>query len=164
MVPIANRASEEIDRSITNRVGNILLRPNGPARSGSNILARAQESYFRAMAARDVLVVPKELGEVLSGEGSDGAIHLDRLASLTYNSVPLLNLGGVEGALANGEDGESKCMFAVMLHVVPVPEGLAAAAIVRTDLYERGLAERVSQAFLDIIGQGPLRLELETAS
>ncbi len=163
MVPIANRASEEIDRSITNRVGNILLRPNGPARSGPNLLARAQESYFKAMAARDVLVVPKELGEVLSGEGSDGAIRLDRLASLTYNTVPALNLGGLEGTLAVGEDGESKCMFAVMLHVVPVPEGLAAATIVRTDLYASGLAERVSQTFLEIIGEGPLRLELETA-
>jgi len=161
MVSIANQAGEVIDRTITNRVGNILLRPNGPARSGPNILARAQEAYHRAMAARDVLVDPKELGGVLSGEESDGAIHLDRLASLTYNSVPLLGLGGVAGDIANGEDGETKCMFAVMLHVVPVPEGLAADMIVRTDLYDADLVERLGRNFMDIISEGPLRLELE---
>jgi aryl carrier-like protein len=165
MVAIANQASEVIDRTITNRVGNILLRPNGPARSGPNILARAQESYFQAMAARDVLVDPKELGDVLSGEDSDGVIHLDRLASLTYNTVPLLDLGGVAGTIANGEDaedGDAKCMFALMLLVVPLPEGLAVDVIVRTDLYEPGLAERLGRNFMDIIDQGPLRLELET--
>lgn len=165
MVAIANQASEAIDRTITNRVGNILLRPNGPAQSGPNILARAQESYFRAMAARDVLVHPKELGGALSGEDSDGLIHLDRLASITYNSIPALDLGGVAGVIANGEagePGEAKCMFPTMLHVVPIPDGLAIDMIVRTDFYEVGLAERLGRNFMDIIGKGPLQLELET--
>jgi acyl carrier protein len=161
MVAIANQAGEVIDRTITNRVGNILLRPNGPTRSGPHILARAQEAYHRAMAARDVLVDPKELGGVLSAE-PDGVIPLDRLASLAYNSVPRLSLGDVAGDLANGEEGETTCMFAIMLQAVPVPEGLAVDTITRTDLYDADLADRLGRNFMDIISAGPLRLELES--
>lgn len=161
MVSIANQAGEVIDRTITNRVGNILLRPNGPARTGAHLLARAQQSYQRAMAARDVLVDPKELGGVLSPE-PDGMIPLDRLASLSYNSVPLLTLGGIAGDLAVGEEGETMCMFALMLQVVPVPEGLAVDAITRTDLYDASLADRLGRNFMDIIGAGPLQLERES--
>lgn len=175
MVAIGNRAGEVIDRTITNRVGNILLRPNGPTRSGPHLLARTQQAYQQAMAARDVLVDPKELGGVLSDE-PDGVIPLDRLACLSYNSVPLLSLGGIDGDIAkaaaggsvqrepvsDGEDSESTCMFAILLQAVPVPEGLAVDMIARTDLYDADLAERLSRNFQDIIGAGPLRLELES--
>lgn len=162
MVSIANRAGEVIDRTITNRVGNIVLRPNGPAQSGRDILARAHDSYHHAMAARDVLVDPQELGGVLSGEDSDRAIHLDRLASVTYNSSPQLDLDGAVGTIADDEAGETTCMFAVMLHVVPVPDGLAVDILVRTDLYDASLAEHLGTAFTDIIDHGPAQLARDT--
>jgi acyl carrier protein len=163
MVSIANRAGEIIDRTITNRVGDIVLRPNGPSRSGPHILARMQDAYLQAMAARDVLLDPKELGSLLSGESSDGVIHLDRLAGLNYNSIPLLGLGGVAGTLAPELETETKGMYGVMLHVVPGSAGLSMDIKVRTDMYDESLADRLSQNFVDIISNGPERLELESA-
>lgn len=160
MVPIANNSGEVIDRTVTNRVGNILLRPNGPSRSGPHILARMRGSYQRAMAARDVLIVPKELGGMLSG--SAGLIELDRLVALNYNSTPELNLGDVAGTLLTGAAAATECHFAVMLTVSPIPDGLDVSVQVRTDLHDAGLVDRIEQCFLDIIGDGPERLELET--
>lgn len=164
MVPIANRAGEVIDRTITNRVCDIVLRPNSPSRSGSNILARMRDSYHQAMAARDVLVDPKELGSVLSGEGSDGKIHLDRMINMNYNSVPMLNLGGVAGTMASEPNSAIRSAFAVMLHVVPNPDGLDMDILTRTDMYEPGLADSLRRHFLDIIAEGPEQLELETTN
>jgi len=162
MVPIANNSGELIDRSVTNRVGNILLRPNGPSRSGPHILARMRGSYQQAMAARDVLIVPKEMGEVLSGP--QGMIELDRLVALNYNSTPMLSLGGVAGELVSkGSALGAKSHFAVMLHVLPVPDGLTMSLQVRTDMYEVSLVDQIKQRFLDIISDGPERLERESA-
>jgi acyl carrier protein len=162
IVPIANSAGEVIDRTITNRVGNILLRPNSPSRSG-HILTRMRDTYHHAMAARDVLVDPIELAGVFGGESSDGVIHLDRLACMSYNSVPDLVLGGIPGTIASGTGGEPRIPFPVRLQVVPVPEGLLMDLSVRTDLHEAGVADDVLQHFLAIITDGPERLELETA-
>jgi aryl carrier-like protein len=173
MVPIANRAGEVIDRTITNRVGNILLRPNAPFRSGPHILARMQESYHQAMATHDVLLDLKEMNSFLRGDGSDGPLDLSRLAHLayqtydltyeTYNSILALNLDGVTGSIPTELDVWSQSQFAVSLQVVPGSEGINMDMIVRTDMYEASLADRLSQHFIDIIDAGPERLELETA-
>ena len=162
MVPIANRAGEVIDGTITNRVGNILLRPNGPSRSGPHILARMQDSYYQAMAARDVLLYPSELESLLGGEGSDGVIHLEKMVALNYNSVPTLDLGGVAGTIPRQLGSGPKCMFVVMLQVLPGPDGLDMHILVRTDMCEDELAGRLGQHFVDIINDGPERLELNT--
>jgi len=162
MVPIGNRAGEVIDRTITNRVCDIVLRPNSPFRSGSNILTRMRDSYHQAMAARDVLVDPKELGSILSGEDSDGKIRLDRMVNMNYNSLPMLNLGDVAGTIVPEPSSETRCAFFVMLLVVPDPDGLDMNIIARTDMYEPGLADRLRRHFLDIITEGPEQLELET--
>jgi aryl carrier-like protein len=162
MVPIANRAGEVIDRTITNRVCDIVLRPNGPSRSGEHILARMRDSYHRAMAARDVLVDPKELGSILSGADSTGMIRLDRMVALNYNSVPMLSLGAVAGTLAPGMSSASRSAFGVMLQVVPDPEGFSMDMLTRTDMYKPELADQLRQHFLDIIAAGPERLETET--
>jgi acyl carrier protein len=159
-VPIANNAGEVIDRTITTRVGNIVLRPNNPSRSG-HILARMRDAYHHAMAARDVLVDPKELAGVLGGEGSDGIVHLDRMACLSYNSVPNLVLGGIAGSLAFETGGELRIPFPVRLQVVPVPEGLLMELSLRTDLSEAGTADLIRQHLLAVIGDGPERLELQ---
>lgn len=163
MVPIANRAGDVIDRTMVNRVGNILLRPNGPSRSGPHLLERMRKSYFEGMAARDILLPPEELQRLLGGENSDGIIHLDRLVALNYNSVPLLGLGGLDGTIAPGLGWSSKCMFTVMLTVVPGSEGLDMSMIVRTDMCEDDVAGQLAGHFLDIIDDGPERLERETA-
>jgi len=148
---------------MVNRVGNILLRANGPSRPGAHLLARMQDAYYQAMAARDVLLPPKELESLLGGEGSDGIIHLDRMVALNYNSLPLLSLGGVAGTIAPELDSGAKCMFVVMLQVVPGSEGLAMHMIVRTDMCEDDVAGQLGRHFLDIIDDGPERLERETA-
>jgi hypothetical protein len=173
MVPIANRAGEIIDRTITNRVGNILLRPNAPFRSGPHILARMQDSYHQAMASRDVLLDLKEMNSLLRGDDSDGPLDLTRLAHLayqtydlsyeTYNSILALNLGGVTGTLPTELEVWSKIQFPVSLQVVPGSEGISMDMVVRTDMYEASLADRLSQHFIDIIRDGPEQLELETA-
>jgi aryl carrier-like protein len=173
MCPIANRAGEVIDRTITNRVGNILLRPNAPFRSGPHILARMQDSYHQAMATRDVLLDLKEMNRLLRGDGSDGPLDLSRLAHLayqtydltyeTYNSILALNLGGVTGTIPAEFDVWSQSQFAVSLQVVPGSEGIKMDMIVRTDMFEASLADRLSQHFIDIINDGPEQLELETA-
>jgi acyl carrier protein len=163
MVPIANRAGEVIDGTMVNRVGNILLRPNGPSRSGPHLPARIRQSYFEGMAARDILLPPEELQRLLGGENSDGIIHLDRLVALNYNSDPKLALGGVHGASAPGGAWSSKCMFTVMLAVVPDSEGLDMSMIVRTDMCEDDVAGQLAGHFLDIIEDGPEQLERETA-
>ncbi|WP_167517446.1 condensation domain-containing protein [Micromonospora orduensis] len=159
MVPIANNSGEVIDGTVTNRVGNILLRPNGPSHSGPHILARMRETYQRAMAARDVLVVPKEMGAVLGGP--EGLIHMDRMVALNYTSTPSISLGGVSGSFLNEGAGlAGMSFFAVMLIVAPVPEGLEIVFQVRTDMHDAELADRIQQCFLDIISDGPDRLEL----
>jgi acyl carrier protein len=163
MVPIANQAGDVIDRTIVNRVGNILLRPNGPARSGSHLLERMRSAYFEGMAARDILLPPKELQSLLGGESSDGIIHLDRMVALNYNSVPRLGLGGLDGTIAPGLGWSAKCMFTVMLTVVPGSEGLSMNALVRTDMCEDDVAGQIAGHFLDIVDDGPERLEQETA-
>jgi aryl carrier-like protein len=164
VVPIANRAGEVIDRTVTNRVCDIVLRPNSPFRSGPNILARMRDAYHQAMAARDVLVDPKELGTILSGGDSNGKIRLDRMVNMNYNSLPLLNLGGVAGTIAREANSETRSAFGVMLVVVPDPDGLDMNIITRTDMYDPGLAGRLRRHFLDIITEGPERLELETTN
>jgi hypothetical protein len=164
MVPIANQAGDVIDRTIVNRVGNILLRPNGPSRSGSHLLARTRSSYFEGMAARDILLPPEELQSLLGGENSDGIIHLDRMVALNYNSVPSLALGGVDGTIMREPGGAARCMFPVMLTVVPGPQGLGMATIVRTDMCEDDMAGKLARHFLDILEEGPERLEQETAN
>lgn len=157
MVPIANNSSEVIDRTVTNRVGNILLRPNGPSRSGAHILARMRGAYQQAMAARDVLIVPEEMGGVLSGPA--GLIELDRLVALNYNSIPWLSLGGVAGAIVvEGNALAAQSHFAVMLNVLPTSEGLDMTVQVRTDMHDASLAEQIEHVFLDIISEGPERL------
>ena len=163
MVPIANRAGDVIDRTMVNRVGNILLRPNNPARAGSHLLARMQDSYYQAMAARDVLLPPKDLASLLGGENSDGIIHLDRMVALNYNSVPRLSLGGVAGTIAPELGSGLKCMFTVMLQVVPGSDGLDMHMLVRTDMCEDEMAGQLAQHFVDIIDDGPEQLERETA-
>ncbi|MGC5310357.1 condensation domain-containing protein [Micromonospora zamorensis] len=162
MVPIANNSGEVIDRTITNRVGTILLRPNAPSRSGSHLLARVRGSYQQAMAARDALVAPKDLADALSG--SEGVIPLDRMVALNYNSTPSLSLGGVDGALVTeGTAFATKSFFVVMLMVTPTPEGLHIGFQVRTDKHDASLVDDIQQHFLDIIRDGPERLERRTS-
>ncbi|MEV7327431.1 condensation domain-containing protein [Micromonospora sp. NPDC093244] len=162
MVPIANNSGEVIDRTVTNRVGTILLRPNGPNRSGQHLLARMRGSYQQAMSARDALLAPKDLADALSG--SEGVIPLDRMVALNYNSTPSLSLGGMDGVLVSeGTAFATKSFFVVMLLVTPTPEGLHVAVQVRTDLHDSSLVDDIKQHFLDIINDGPERLELLTA-
>ncbi|BCB89715.1 condensation domain-containing protein [Phytohabitans suffuscus] len=162
IVPIANRAGEVIDRTVTNRVCDVVLRPNGPSRSGPHILARMRDSYHRAMAARDVLVDPKELGSILSGADPAGTIRLDRMIALNYNTVPMLGLGGVAGTLAPGFSSGSRSAFGVMLQVVPDPDGFSMDLLTRTDMYKPDLADQLRRHFVDIIAAGPEQLEAET--
>jgi aryl carrier-like protein len=174
MVPIANRAGEVIDRTITNRAGNILLRPNTPSRSGPHILARMQDAYHHAMATRDILLDLEEMNRLVRGDDSDGPLDLSRLAHMayqtydltyeTYNSILALNLGGVVGTIPAELGVWSQSQFPVSLQVVPGSEGISFEMIVRTDMYEASLADRLSQHFTDIVNDGPERLELETAS
>ncbi|NEA33591.1 condensation domain-containing protein [Streptomyces sp. SID13031] len=158
-VSIANLAGETIDRTITNRVADVVLRPNAPSRSGHSI-ARMRDVYHNAMAERDILVDPKELGKLHTGR-EGGGIPLHKMASMFYNSVPDLSLGGMPGTLTAEEGGERRIPFAVMLQVVPVPEGLDIALSLRIDMHDGALADDIRQHFLDIIGDGPERLELE---
>jgi hypothetical protein len=172
MVPIANRAGEIIDGTITNRVGNILLRPNGPYRSGDNILARMQDSYHQAMASRDILLELKELKSAVNGADSSEPLDLSRLANLayqtydltyeTYNSILALNLGGVIGTIPSELDTWTHHHFGVSLQVIPGAEGISMDVIVRTDMYEASLADRLSQHFIDIVNDGPEQLELDS--
>jgi hypothetical protein len=53
--------------------------------------------------------------------------------------------------------------FAVMLIAVPSPEALEMIVQVRTDMHDANLADHIRQHFLDIIGEGPERLEQQTA-
>jgi len=162
VVAIANNSGKVIDGTVTNRVGNIVLRPNGPSHSGANILARTREAYLRAMAARDVLIVPEELGSALSG--SEKLIQLDRLVALNYNPTPELTFGNAAGTLVTeGGALSTQCHFPVMLIVSPIPEGLDIALQVRTDMHDASLADRIKECFLDIISGGPERIELATA-
>ena len=149
---------------MTNRVGNFLLRPNGPSRSGPHILERTRASHHQAMAARGVLMDPIKLCNVLGGEGSDGIIHLDRMAALNYNTIPELTLGRVAGTLASELWDPPKCNFPVILQVLPVPEGLIMNLLVRTDKSEVDVADRLSDQLLAVIDGGPERLEQQTAS
>lgn len=163
MVPYVNQSTEVIARSITNRMGIICLRPNSPSRSGPNILARMQDSYRQAMAARDVFLDPKEVGQIVSDKESN-AVVLGGTPYLLYNTVPTLTLGSVVGAIAPEQLGWSASNVDLMLEVVPGSEGLRLHMIVRTDIYEASLADRLSQHFIDIVGNGPERLALETAN
>jgi aryl carrier-like protein len=162
MAAFGNRAGEVIDRSITNRVGNMFLRPNGPSRSGPHLLARMRDAYHQAQAVRDILLDPKEVVGVFSGERSDG-VSLRGMPCMVYNQpMPALSLGGVTGTFAPELLDWAKSWLDLVLEVVPGPEGLTMHVVVRTDIYEASLADRLSQDFTDIISDGPERLELET--
>ncbi|MGC4788096.1 condensation domain-containing protein [Micromonospora sp. DT178] len=162
MVAVANRSGKVIDGTVTNRAANIVLRPNGPSHSGANILARTREAYLGAMAARDVLVVPEELGSALGG--SEKTIQLDRLVALNYVPTPELTFGDAAGTLVTeGGALSAQSHFPAMLIVSPIPEGLDIALQVRTDMHDASLADRIKECFLDILRGGPERLELATA-
>ena len=163
MIGLANWAGEIINRTITNRVGNIFLRPNGPRRSGSHILTRMRDSYNQAMAARDVLIDPSEYVKVFDAEQLDGLSIFWDMPHMVYNSYPALSLGGITGPLAPEFSAWEDSRRELMLEVVRGPEGLRMHMIVRTDRYEASLADRISQHIIDIINDGPERLELETA-
>ncbi|NJC11443.1 aryl carrier-like protein [Micromonospora profundi] len=161
MVPIANNSGDVIDRTITNRVGTILLRPNGPSHSGPHLLERTREAYRQAMAARDVLIVPEELGAALSGP--EKLIQLDRVVSLNYNATPELKLGDITGTLiAEGAALATKCSFPVMLIISPTPEGQDIGLQVRTDMHDATLADDIEEHFVNIIDNGPEGLEQQT--
>jgi acyl carrier protein len=164
MCGVANWGGEIIDRTITNRVGNIFMRPNGPLQSGPHILARMRDSYHEAMAARDVLVDPREYVSIFAGERSDLMSIFYDIPCMTYNIYPSLSLGGVTGKFAPEFRVWSGNKRELMVEVEQLPEGLSLHMVVRTDRYEASLAERLSQHFIDIISDGPERLELETAS
>jgi acyl carrier protein len=163
MVGLANWAGEIINRTVTNRVGNIFLRPNGPSQSGSHLLSRMSDSYHRAMAARDVLIDPHEYENIFGSEGSDGMILFRNMPHMVYNTRPKLTLGNATGVTPPEFDTWDECRRELMLEVIQVPEGLQMHLIVRTDLYEASLADRLSQHIIDIINDGPERLEAETA-
>lgn len=157
-VALANWSGEIIDRTITNRVGNIFLRPNGPSNPGPHLLARMRESYNRAMAARDVLVDPTEY----VGIAGDKNV-LDGIVGMVYNSYPPLDLGGVVGKYARELRVWTGNLRDIFVEVETGPEGLGMHMIARTDRYEPGLADRLGEHFMDIINNGPERLERETA-
>jgi len=163
MVGLANWAGEIINRTVTNRVGNIFLRPNGPSRSGSHLLSRMSHSYHRAMAARDVLIDPHEYENLFGGEDSDAMILFRNMPHMVYNARPRLTLGNVTGSLAPEFDTWDESRRELMLEVIQGPEGLEMHVIVRTDHYEASLADRLGQHIIDIINDGPERLEIETA-
>jgi hypothetical protein len=114
----------------------------------------------------------KELKSALSGEGWSDRLDLSKLANLayqtydltyeTYNSILALNLGGVVGTIPSELDVWTHHHFGVSLQVIPGSEGINMDMIVRTDMYEASLADRLSQHFIDIINDGPERLEVET--
>jgi aryl carrier-like protein len=162
MVTIANRAGEIIDRTITCRVGHIFLRPNGPSRSGPHLLARMRDSYLQAMAFKDVLLDPAEIDAVINVPHSHGLL-LHGVPILVYNSLPTFSLGGLTGTLDPEELAWTHAAADLVLGVEPGPEGLGMSMVVRTDLYEASLADRLGQHFVDIINDGPERLERETA-
>jgi aryl carrier-like protein len=162
MVAIANRAGEIIDRTITNRVGHIFLRPNGPSRSGPHILARMRDSYLQAMALKDVLLDPEEIENIINLPHLHGLLYRG-VPNLVYqDSVPTFSLGGVIGSL-DSRGGWTHSPADLVLAVRPGPEGLGMSAVARTDIYETSLADRLGQHFIDIINDGPERLERETA-
>lgn len=161
MVTIANKAGEIIDRTITSRVGHIFLRPNGPSRSGPHILARMRDSYLQAMALKDVLLDPAEIENIISVPHTHGLL-LRGVPMLVYNSMPTFSLGGVIGTLDPEELGWTHSAADLMLGVEPGPEGLGMSMVVRNDLYEASLADRLGQHFIDIINGGPEQLERET--
>lgn len=154
-VGIANRTSDIIDRTITTRVGNIYPRPNGPFQSGPHLLARMRDSYHQAMAARDILLDEKEVDGLYS--------RIQSQPHMVYGSTPALSLGGVDGTFMNEPHDRNRSWLELVLSVVPVSEGLEMQMIVRTDRYEASLAGRLSQHIIDIISDGPDRLEIETA-
>ncbi|MEU4216667.1 condensation domain-containing protein [Actinoplanes sp. NPDC026623] len=157
-VALANWSGEIIDRTITNRVGNIFLRPNGPSNSGPHLLARMRASYNQAMAARDVLVDPTEY----VGITGDKSV-LDGMVGMVYNSYPPLDLGGVVGSYARELRVWTGNLRDIFVEVETGPEGLGMHMIVRTDRYESSLADRLGEHFIDIISNGPEKLERETA-
>ncbi len=161
-VSLANLAGETIDATITNRVADVVLRPNGPSRSG-NLIARMRDTYHNALAERDLLIDPRELGKLHSGR-EGGGIPLHKMASMLYNSIPALTLGGRAGTSTHQGGGELRIPFAVTLQVLPVPEGLDMALSLRTDMHEEPLIDEIRQHFLDIIDNGPERLEQEDVS
>jgi acyl carrier protein len=164
MVGLANWAGEIINRTIANRVGNIFLRPNGPLRSGTNILARMRDSYNQAMAARDVLIDPDEYVRIFEGgEDLDGLSLFWDMPHIVYNSYPGIRLGDSAGPLAPEFSAWEDSRRELFLEVVRGPEGLGMHVIVRTDRYEASLADRLAQNIIEIISDGPERLEQESA-
>ncbi|MFJ6195037.1 condensation domain-containing protein [Micromonospora sp. NPDC092111] len=162
MVTIGNKAGALIDGTITTRVGNILLRPNGPFRSGPNLLARMRDSYLQGMAARDVLLDMKQMASILGGSGGLEAMFIGKPA-VVYNSMPALSLGGIAGVMDSKMDEWSTSVHGFVLEVLPVTDGLEMHMVVRTDIYDASLSGQLGQHFADIIDNGPERLELETA-
>ncbi|MGC4888449.1 condensation domain-containing protein [Micromonospora sp. DT227] len=162
MVSIGNKAGAMIDATITTRVGNILLRPNGPFRSGPHLLARIRDSYLQGMAARDVLLDMKQMASILGAFGGLEAMFIGKPA-VVYNSVPTLSLGEVPGVMDSRNDDWTASVHDFVLEVLPVPDGLEMHLVVRTDLYEGSLANELGKHFADIIDNGPKQLEAETA-
>jgi hypothetical protein len=113
------------------------------------------------MAARDVLIIPEELGTALSG--TQKLIQLDRLVALNYTTTPELSLANTTGTLLNeGATLSAQSHFAVMLIVSPTAQGLDITLQVRTDMHDPHLTDRIKQHILDTIKQGPHHLEQQT--
>jgi acyl carrier protein len=163
MVGLANWSGEVIDRTITNRVGNIFLRPNGPSRSAPHMLARMRDAYHDAMAARDVLIDPGEYEGIFTDERTGGMKLFQEMPHMVYNTYPSLSLGAVTGIYAPELRVWDGCGRELMVEAEPVAEGTKMHVIVRTDRYDASLADRLSQHFMDIVSAGPERLEAETA-
>ncbi|MEV4118604.1 condensation domain-containing protein [Micromonospora sp. NPDC049645] len=162
MVTIGNKAGAVIDGTITTRVGNILLRPNGPSRSGPHLLARIRDSYLEGMAARDVLLDMKQMADILGESGGLEDMFIGKPA-VVYNSMPALSLGSNTGVMDSKMDEWSACVHAFLLEVLPISDGLEMHMVVRTDLYDASLSDQLGQHFAEIIENGPGQLELETA-
>ena len=162
MVAIENKAGELIDGTITNRVGNIFLRPNGPSRSGPHLLARMRDSYLQAMAARDVLLDLTQMESVLDELGGLDAVFTGKPA-VVYDPVPALTLGSLAGTMDSRMNEWSTSVLDFLLEALPVTNGLEMHMVVRNDIYDASLANQLGRHFTDIISNGPQRLETETA-
>jgi len=167
MFGIANHSSDLVDRSVTCRVIFAFLRPNGPTRSGSNLLARTHDAYNGAMAALEGRLSHEEIPEAVGRSAAEFPM-LQALPHVMFleGAARTIKLGDASGTVAEefAEWGTGPADLSTAVTYLPATNEMVIKVPVRIDAYPAELADQIGDLLLEIIAAGPEQLEKSTTA
>jgi non-ribosomal peptide synthetase component F len=162
IVPVALRGNRLLDATVASRLDAVCLRLRKVGRPGTDLLAAGRQVLTDALAAQDV-----PFNEVV-GDLARLRPDIHIFAGLPVfllqdnDSAPFT----IDGCVLEGvaEPVAKEAPNAITVEVFTDPDGAVLRVTVRTDIAPAGLADRITDEFLDLVEQGPAQLGASVAA